>query len=274
VARFRPDGRRLFTAGDDGELKMWDTGHGYLDKGTPLLVRKLSERPLLDMVFTPNCRLLSVTDGYLEYRLPADRATGPVRTFPMTGPGEPAKDIRGYAADPFDRYAVSAHQDGLSFHPLFDTDWRADLSGLGSAARALAISPDARLWAVALADGRLLVGLAPDELEKSFLPVRRLESGPVFHLGFSPDSGHLLAAGRHGVDIYGLDWNLELPAPRGWDDRAGAVLRNFAASRPGQLYTEAVFHSFLAELAGGGVTGCDPETVRGRLRETLAGDDR
>ncbi|MDR2444219.1 MAG: protein kinase, partial [Deltaproteobacteria bacterium] len=53
AAAFRPDGRRLFTAGRDGELKMWDTSYGYLDKGTPLLVKKLSEHPLTAVTFSP-----------------------------------------------------------------------------------------------------------------------------------------------------------------------------------------------------------------------------
>ncbi|MDR1297191.1 MAG: protein kinase [Deltaproteobacteria bacterium] len=273
AARFRPDGRRLYTAGDDGELKMWDTGHGYLDKGTPLLVRKLSDRPLTAMALTPNCRLLSVTDGCLEYRLPVDKATGPVRTLPMSAPGAPPKILSAYAADPFNRYLVSAHQDGLTFHPLFDTDWRAEIAGLDSGATALAVSQDARLWAVALADGRLIIGLAPDERQKTFLPLRRVETGHVHHLSFAPDNTHLLAVGRHGAAVYGLDWNLEPASPRSWDKKSDAVMRNFVAKNSGRGYTDALALDFAADLADGGLVGHDPKTARSRLRDAMERDD-
>jgi predicted Zn finger-like uncharacterized protein len=268
-ARFRPDGKRLFTAGDDGQLKTWDTSHGYLDKGTPLLVKKLSDRPLLAMAMTPNCRLVSVSDGYVEYRLAADKASGPVRAMPMSAPGQEPRLLSALVPDPFNRYLLAAHQSGLTFHPLFDTDWRADPGDLGSPAQALAISHDARLLAVALADGRLLLGLAPDPGQKSFLPTRRVEAGAIRHLSFARDGSHLLAAGKGGVAIFGLDWDLEPPRPRAWDKAAGIVLGNFAAQNAHKVFSEALVKDFLAELAHSGLPGLDPVTASGRLREAL-----
>jgi hypothetical protein len=248
---------------------MWDTGHGYLDKGAPLLVRKLSERPLLAMAFSPNCRLISVTDGFVEYRLSADKVSGPVRTLPMTGPGQAPRKVAAYVADPFNRYMLSAHQEGLTFHPVFETDWKAELGSLESGASALAISPDGRLLAVALNDGRLLVGLAPDQARTSFLPLRRIESGQIHHLGFAGDNTHLLAVGRHGVGIYNLDWNLEPIRNRPWDKRADIVLRNFLARHPGRFFTQTLLQALAAEMSGCGLIGHDPKVLQNRLQEAL-----
>ncbi|MDR0356133.1 MAG: hypothetical protein LBJ64_10440, partial [Deltaproteobacteria bacterium] len=269
AARFSPDGRRLFTAGDDGELKMWDTGHGYLDKGAPLLVRKLSEHPLQAMAFSPNCRLLSVTDGRAEFRLPADKLSGPVRTLPLAAPGQAARNITAYAADPFNRYIFSAHQEGITFHPLFDTDWKAETGSFESGASALAISPDARLLAAALNDGRLLIGLAPDHLQNAFLPMRRIESGQVHYLGFARDNTHLLAVGRHGAAVYGLDWNLEPIRNRPWDKKSDVVLRNFLASCPNRFYTQNLFQAFVVEMCSCGLVGHDPKALQSRLQDAL-----
>jgi tetratricopeptide (TPR) repeat protein len=268
-ARFRPDGRRLFTAGDDGELKCWDTSHGYLDKGTPLLVKKLSERPLSALALTPNCRLLSASDGYVEYRLPADKITGPVRALPMTGPGQEARQLSALLSDPFNRYLLSAHQGGLTFHPLFDTDWAFEPGDLGAPALALAISHDARLLAVSLADGRLLLGLAPEPGRGAFLPLRRVEAGPLRYLGFAEDGTHLLAVGRGGVGVYGLDWDLEPPKPRAWDKKAALALSNFVAQKGPAAFTEALGKAFLAELALSGLLGLEPATALERLKEAL-----
>jgi serine/threonine protein kinase/streptogramin lyase len=270
AAAFRPDGRRLFTVGADGELKMWDTSHGYLDKGAPLLVRKLSERPLSALAAAPNGRLISATDGLVEYRLAIDKMSGPVRSLPMAAPGEGAREVRAIVADPLSRFLVSSHEAGLSFHPLFDTDWRADLSAVDAGATALAISPDARLWAVGLADGRLLVGLGPDEIKSAFLPVRRLESGLIHHLSFSADCSCLIAVGQSGVCVHGLDFDLEPPSPRSWDKRADQILRALMAKRPDTAFSEELLKLLLADLASAGLPGLDGRTAVARLKEALA----
>ncbi|MDR1546352.1 MAG: protein kinase [Deltaproteobacteria bacterium] len=266
---FRPDRRRLFTGGDEGELKMWDTGHGYLDKGTPLLVRKLSENPLIAMAVSSNGRILSVTDGLVEYRLSADKPAAPTRSLPMAAPGEGPRAIAALAADPFNRYLVSAHEAGLTFHPLFDTDWKADLGDLEAGATAVAVSPDARLWAVALADGRLLVGWAPDERKSAFLPVRRLETGGIHFLSFSPDNAFLLAVGRSRATVYGLDWSLETASSRSWDKRAEMALLNFMAKQADAPFSDNLVQALSAELAAAGLYGLDPQNVAVRLKEAV-----
>ena len=267
---FRADGRRLFTAGFDVELKMWDTSYGYLDKGTPLLVKKLSDKPLSAMVLAPNGRVLSVTDGLAEFRLAADKISAPARSHPMAPPGVAARQVRAMASDPLSRFLVSAHEAGLGFHPLFDTDWRADLSAVDAGVAALAISPDARLWAVGLSDGRLLVGLGPDDRKNAFLPVRRLESGPIHHLSFSSDNAHLIAAGKSSICVYGLDFDLEPPALRSWDKRSEQVLRNLLARRLETAYSEDLLKAFQRDLAAAGRVGLDSRTAMARLREALA----
>lgn len=270
AAVFRPDGKRLFTAGSDGELKMWDTSYGYLDKGTPLLVRKLSEKPLSALSMTPNGRIVSVTDGLIEYRLSVDKITGPIRNLPMASPGDPPRDVRAICADPLSRFLISVHDLGLGFHPLFDTDWRADLSAVDFGASAMAMSPDARLWAVGLSDGRLLVGLAPDEQKKAFLPIRRLESGSIHHLSFSPDNAYLTTVGKTAVCVHSLDFNLEPPAPRNWDKRSEQVLRNLLAKRADTAYSEDLLKILLADMASAGLPGLDRRAVTIRLKEALA----
>jgi serine/threonine protein kinase len=266
---FSPDGKRLFTAGDDGDLKMWDTGHGYLDKGTPLLVRKLSDYPLQGLCVTPNGRLISVTDGLFEYRLSAEKMTGPVRSIPLGPEGAPPRTLRGLSADPFNRYLISVWPEGLGFHPLFDTDWRPELSGLEGSPAALAISPDARLWALALSDGRLLAGLAPGEAGAAFLPMRRLESGPIGFLCFATDGSALMGAGRDGLAVFGLDWNLEPAQSQGWDKKAELILSNFLARNREAIMSEELSQSFREALALAGLPGLDPAVASNRLREAI-----
>jgi serine/threonine protein kinase len=269
AAAFRPDGRRLFTAGADGELKMWDTAYGYLDKGTPLLVKKLSEYPLKAMAFSPNGRILSVTDGLVEFRLPADKINGPMRTLPMANPGDGPRRIKSLVADPFNRFLLSAHETGLTFHPLFDTDWKADLGAVDSEVSACAISFDARLWALSLNDGRLLVGLGPDGHKNTFLPLRRLEIGNIHFLSFSQDNAFLFSVGKTGLGLHALDWELEVAQSRSWDKKSEMILTNFMARQADNQYSGKMLDSLAKEMADSGLIGLDPQKVSSRLRETV-----
>jgi serine/threonine protein kinase len=275
---FSPDGRRLFTAGTEGELKMWDTGHGYLDKGAPMLVRKISDQPLNALAISPNGRLLTVLDGYMEHRLSAEKPNGPIRSWPLEmdkGPGslnyggEPPFEATALVADPFNRYLIAGHVRGLSFHPLFDTDWQLELSELAAPVTAAAISPDARLWAVAMADGRLLVGLAPNNTKGSFLPIRRLEAGGVNFLRFTADNASLLTVGQTGLAIWSLDWNLALPTNLSWDKKSEMILSNFLV-RQGQIhYAENLGPALMESLASAGLLGLDERAVHKRLRDAI-----
>ncbi|MDR1486696.1 MAG: protein kinase [Deltaproteobacteria bacterium] len=269
AAAFRPDVKRLFTAGDSGELKMWDTSHGYLDKGTPLLVRKISDHPLQAMIFSPNGRILSLTDGYAEYRLSADKIAGPFRTIAMAPKEQSPKKITSLVADPFNRYLVSSSDAGLSFHPLFDNDWKVDLSGLDEAVNSIAISPDAKLWAVALSDGRLLIGWAPDEKKQTFLPIRRIESGGLHHLAFSKDNAFLMALGQNGISAHFLDWNLEPATSRVWDKKSELILQNFLARQQDPFFNETKNQAFLEALESAGLPCHEQATVKNRLSDGL-----
>ncbi|MDR3204254.1 MAG: protein kinase [Deltaproteobacteria bacterium] len=266
---FKPDSRKLFTSGDNGELKMWDTSHGYLDKGAPLLVRKLSDLPLQHLLVSPNGRILSATDGLVEFRISCDKPASPSRSLPMAPPGSGPRTISAFTADPFNRYLVAASESGLSFHPLFNTDWRADLSAIDSPVSALAISPDSRLWAAALLDGRLLLGQAPDERKHIFLVIRRLEAGLLRHLSFTSDGAFLLAVGQSSVSVYGLDWNLELAKARSWDKKADLILHNFIAKQADNLYDEAMADSFIKDLSAAGLVGLERSIVVNRLKEAV-----
>jgi serine/threonine protein kinase len=274
---FRPDGKRLFTAGSAGELKMWDTGHGYLDKGTPLLVRQISEHPLVAMAISPNGRLLTALDGFMEHRLSAEKLNGPIRSLPLDfkvpgsldyGEGPPFQ-VNALAVDPFNRYLVTGHRGGLSFHPLFDTDWQLDLTELSAPITAVAISPDAHLWAVAMADGRLLVGLAPNNTKGTFLPVRRLEAGGIHFLSFTPDNASLLTVGQNGLMLWSLDWNLALPSSQNWDKKAEMMLGNFLVKNSDAVYSDRLAESFADSLASAGLLGLDDSVIRKRLREAI-----
>ncbi|MDR2611493.1 MAG: protein kinase [Deltaproteobacteria bacterium] len=266
---FSRDGTRLFTAGDDGSLKMWDTGHGYLDKGTPLLVRRLSEGPLAGLCVSPNGRTLSVFDSDSEYRLPAEKMSGTVRRIPAGLPGGVAGRLSGVAADPFSRYLVSGWEQGILFHPLFDTDWRPDLSRLQGSCTALAVSPDSRLWAAA-SPGRILVGWAPQERQTGFLPIKTLQAAGTHFLCFSPDSATLLAAGRNGLSLHFLDWDLEPAKPQGWDRRAELVLAAFLAGKKEVRATEEAARELKDALASAGMPAIDLNIAAGRLREAVA----
>jgi serine/threonine protein kinase len=275
---FSPDGRRLFTAGSTGELKMWDTGHGYLDKGAPLLVRQISDRPLIALAISPNGRLLTILDGFMEHRLSVEKVNGPLRSLPLdlhkgTGSldygGGPPFEVSALAVDPFNRYLVSGHRGGLSFHPLFDTDWQLDLAELAAPVTAVAISPDARLWAVAMADGRLLVGLAPNNTKGSFLPVRRLEAGGINFLRFTSDNASLLTVGQTGLALWSLDWNLATPVSQSWDKKSEMILGNFLVKNSQALYSEELAGALVGALAGAGLLGLDERVVKTRLRDAI-----
>ncbi|MDR0548277.1 MAG: protein kinase [Deltaproteobacteria bacterium] len=275
---FSPDGRRLFTAGAEGELKMWDTGHGYLDKGSPLLVRQIAERPLVALAISPNGRLLTILDGLMEHRLSAEKLNGPVRSWPIEASqgegsldfgGGPPFEVTALAADPFNRYLISGHRGGLRFHPLFDTDWQLDLSEFAAPVTAAAISFDARLWAVAMADGRLLVGLAPNGSKGAFLPVRRLEAGGVSFLRFSSDNASLLTLGQNGLALWSLDWNLAPTNTQAWDRKAELILGNYLVKNPKIPYSEELATSFSDYLAAAGLLGLDSRVVKKRLKDAL-----
>ncbi|MDR1870743.1 MAG: protein kinase [Deltaproteobacteria bacterium] len=275
---FSPDGRRLFTAGAEGELKMWDTGHGYLDKGAPLLVRQISDRPLIALTISPNGRLLTILDGFMEHRLSAEKLNGPIRSLPLElskGPGSldygggPPFEVTSLAVDPFNRYLISGHRGGLSFHPLFDTDWQLDLAELAAPVTAATVSPDARLWAVAMADGRLLVGLAPNGGKESFLPVRRLEAGGINFLRFSQDNSSLVTVGQTGLALWSLDWNLNVAPSQNWDKKAEMILGNFLTRNSRAHYSEDLATAFTESLAVSGLIGLDPRGVQKRLKDAI-----
>jgi WD40 repeat protein len=262
--------RKLFTAGDEGELKMWDTRHGYLDKGTPLLVRKLSQFPLIRINVTPNGRVVSVLGIDAEYRLSSEKLSGPIKSFPIAFNSEPPYTFLTMAMDPFNRYMVSSWREGIIFHQLFDTDWRPDLGNMDGLVTALAISPDAKLWATAYADERLIVGHAPQSDSPSFLAVKRLSGGGKHSLVFMDDNAHLLAMGKNGLSFFRLDWNLELPKAQGWDRRSAEILENYLAKNPEPYYSEKTLLSLKTELAVAGMPGLDQNIVSHHLKEALA----
>jgi serine/threonine protein kinase len=263
---FSRDGRRLFTAGDDGYLKMWDTGHGYLDKGTPLLVRRLSDSALCGLCVSANGRNLSVFDAHFEYRLSAEKMSGTVKSFPAGLPDGEQGRLRSLAGDPFSRYIVSGWEEGTLFHPLFDTDWRPDLSRLQGPCTAVAVSPDSRLWAAA-SPGRILVGWAPQERQTAFLPVKALQTQGVHFLSFSRDSALLAAVGRGGLTLHFLDWDLEPSKPQGWDRKAELALNAFLAGKRELRLSDETARELKEELAAAGMPSIDLNIAAGRLKE-------
>jgi WD40 repeat protein len=270
---FSLDDRRLYTAGDDGNVKMWDTGHGYLDKGTPLLVRRITDLPITGIALSPNGRIISILDGVNEYRVSADKFSGPIRNFPISFKGRAPYHLRALASDPFNRYLVSTWEEGIFFHQLFDTDWKPDLSNLEGVISAIAINPDSRLWAVSMADGRLFVGYGPQEGSLNFLPVKSLELGAVHYLHFSENNSELLAVGQNGLSLNFLSWNLTMPQSQGWDKRAELILSNFMARYPELHYSDAVCQSLRQELASAGMPAIDNNLVTTRLKEAIGNLD-
>jgi serine/threonine protein kinase len=268
---FAGDDRRLFTAGDDGSIKMWDTGHGYLDKGTPLIVRRVSERPIQGLFLSPNGRLLIALDGECEHRIPSEKLSGTVKSFPIGFQGLAPYSLRSFASDPFNRYLISSWEEGLRFHPLFDTDWKPDLDNLKGVFSSLAVSPDSSLWALGLSDGRVLLGLAPQESKRSFLPFKSLSAqGAIHYLRFMDDNARLLGVGQNNLSIFYMDWNLALPQPQSWDKRAELVLANFMSRQYDFRYSDPLCLQLRNELSRAGMPALDPNIVANHLKE--AGD--
>jgi serine/threonine protein kinase len=262
--------RKLFTAGDEGELKMWDTRHGYLDKGTPLLVRKLSQYPLIQINVTPNGRIVSVLGSDAEYRLNSEKLTGPIRSFPIAFRSEPPYTFLTMVMDPFSRYMVSSWREGIIFHQLFDTDWKPDLSNMEGLVTSLAISPDAKLWAAGYADERLVVGIAPKSESPSFLAMKKLSGAGRHYLHFLEDNAQLMAMGKGGLSLFSLDWDLELPQSHGWDKRADEILFNYLAKNPDLYYSDKTVFALKNELAVAGMPNIDPNLVAHHLKEAVA----
>jgi serine/threonine protein kinase len=262
-------GRRLFTGDDSGEFKMWDTRHGYLDKGTPLLVKRLSQRPLARITPLLNGRQVSVLSLEAEYRLTLEKIAGPVKSFPLAFPSGPPYGFLDLAMDPFNRYLVSSWREGVVFHQLFDTDWRPDLSALEGTAAALAVSPDARLWAAATVDGRLFLGRAPQREDPSFKVLKTLSAAEARFLDFTSDHAGLVAVGPPGIRLFRLDWALEPPLARGWDRTAEQTLGNFLARNPALAYSEKALADFKSELSRAGHPAMDPFILARRLQDAL-----
>ncbi|MDR2339498.1 MAG: protein kinase [Deltaproteobacteria bacterium] len=261
--------RKLFTAGPDGELKMWDTRHGYLDKGTPLLVRTLSQRPLLHVLPTPDGELLSVLAEEAEYRIPASKPGGPLKSFPIAFASRPPWSFLALAADPFNRYILSSWREGIIFHQLYDTDWTPDLSAMEGMVTALAVSPDARLWAASFADGRLAVGEAPSKEAPAFRAVRTIAGAGGRFLHFPEDNARLLSMGPDGTRSFDLDWDLGAPGPQGWDWRAEQVLRNFRARDPEPMSADKALRELREGLRVAGLPALDGNIAAHRLKESM-----
>jgi hypothetical protein len=213
---------------------------------------------------------MSVLDGESEYRISSDKISGAIRSFAITFPGRTPYHLRAVAKDPFNRYFISSWEEGIQFHKLFDTDWRPDLSNIQGVVTAIAISPDARLWALASSDSKVIIGYAPQENSLAFLPIKSLDAqGSIHYLHFLDNNAHLLAIGQNGLNLFYLDWNLTIPQAQGWDKRSELVLSNFMARYHEIHYSELLCTALKKELAFRGMPQLDTNIVMNKLKEAI-----
>jgi len=193
-AAFSPDGGRLATATERGDVQVWDVA-----TGAPVAARSRPDLEPVELTFSPDGATLAVAG---RARVPGADAVLLLRATDLapqaehaTGPPDGADHPQGVAFSPDGRRLAVPLESGRLV-VLTPGDAATPPTALdahrGPAADA-AFSPDGRLLATAGGDGAVRLWSVPDARPVGELPMGQ----PVRALAFSPDGAVLAAAGLH-----------------------------------------------------------------------------
>ncbi len=178
---FHPDGRRVASSDESGEIQIWPVG------GAASTLRTFRAAGTPGLLFDPTGRWLAARgspDGQPTVRL--FDLTAPPEAEPLVLQRTDSSGIYGFAFDPSGRWLAAAQGAFLALWPLGESYGRV-LTGHKGAVMDLAFTPDGRSLVSASDDGTVrLWPLSPDGeqvsrllLEKSPLEFPRVDIDPV-----------------------------------------------------------------------------------------------
>ncbi|MEU8437085.1 XRE family transcriptional regulator [Streptomyces sp. NPDC029216] len=226
---YRPDGRRLATAGGDRTVRLWQPR----GTGRPTAVASLTghSADLRALAYRPDGRTLATA-----------AADGSVRLWDVADPARPAvsaelpareADVRALAFSPDGRTLATGGAGGaVRLWDVADPARRpaetAQVTGHRDTVRAVAFSPDGRILATGAEDATVRLTDVADRTRPAPLAVVQGHDAAVFSVAFAPDGRTLASAsgGRTPVRLWDVT-EPRRPAPlatlTGHTDVVGAV---------------------------------------------------
>jgi WD40 repeat protein len=203
-----PDGRRLASAGTDGEVKLWTVESGA--------ARTIDKRPgeAVDVAISPDGKTAVTSGGDFD-----------LHVIDLAGAGSP-RVFRGHTGDPRSltfsadsKTIYSAGGDGDVRSWDVATGTTRVFGGHDGYVRTIALSPDQRLLASGASDGLVILWDLADNGRARVLSGHTAE---VRHVAFSPDGRALASAGWDGTVRL---WNLDDGRVTIWRGHNGKVHR-------------------------------------------------
>jgi WD40 repeat protein len=204
--RWRPDGRRFATAGDDGFVRIWDWHTGQL-----VTERRVAPMHITGLDYTGDGRRLVVAEQTgTTYAIDAETLQ------PNGEPVELDRQMQNVYASPDNRTAVVLTTDHFS---VVDLDiGRVNHEGEAFGAFGGEFSPDGHRFALGgLGDVRIL----DVETGEWVGPARRAHTGTVSAVNYAPDGATFVTGADDAAIVL-------------WDARTGAPLNKLLPGRPNE----------------------------------------